>query len=145
MTDTWLRVPDASYFAYLWWTREIRGKRTLSRRKVRGIPIPGLPSLKIAKNEIKCLAIGQWNKAQRLEDVLLPLGKQAQLFAAGHFPIGKIWMTKEAGIETTCYASRVVPLATALTWLIVNAENKQLFKLQLNVRLFCIHSPLLFN
>ena len=131
MTDTWLRVPDASYFAYLWWTREIRGKRTLSRR--------------IAKNEIKCRAIGQWNKAQRLEDVLLPLGKQAQLFAAGHFPIGKIWMTKEAGIETTCYASRVVPLATALTWLIVNAENKQLFKPQLNVRLFCIHSPLLFN
>jgi hypothetical protein len=123
----WELVPDASFFAFLWWKREIQGKKKRKRVTVHGIPIPGLPSLSMAKREIRRLALGQWGRSDGLDQVVLPLGKQAQLFALGHFPIGKVWSAAQSTATTTQYASRIVPLATALTWLTVNAERNELF------------------
>lgn len=107
-----------------------------------GVPIPGLPSLKEAKQETRRLAVGQWNKNDKLDTVTLSLGKQAELFAAGHFPIGKIWQTKEEGTGATCYASRIVPLATALTWLTINADRNKLFIPEFKV---CSFSPHVYS
>lgn len=148
--EHWSEVSDAAFFAYLWWRREIRGKRKATRRTVMGMPIPGLPSLRQAKQETRRLAVGQWDKDDKLDTVTLPQGEQAALFAAGHFPIGKIWQTKEKGMGATSYASRVVPLATALTWLTVNAERNKLFIPELKVChyflcfLYCLTTELTF-
>ena len=66
-----------------------------------------------------------------MDSITLPLGKQAELFATSHFPIGKIWQTKGEGTGATIYASRIVPLAN---WLTVNAEQNKLFIPELKVR-----------
>jgi hypothetical protein len=133
--NSWTGVPDAAFFAFLWWKREIRGKQKTKRRTVLDVKIPGIPSLKVAKNETRQRAFGQWKKDDDLSSTALPLGKQAELFASGHFPIGKIWLTKSEGTQATGYSSRVVSLSTALTWLIVQAEKNNLFKSELKVKL----------
>jgi hypothetical protein len=101
-----------------------------------GLPIPGFPSLTTAKQETKKRAVGQWDHSAALDAVTLPLGRQAELFAAGHFPIGKLWFTGDK--HGTKYAGRLVPLATALAWLVVNATKKGLFLPGTQVRIhFC--------
>jgi hypothetical protein len=126
----WEEVPDAAFFAFLWWKREIREKKISKRRKVMGVPLPGFPSLKVAKQETRKRAVGQWNYHDRLDQNMLPINKQAELFANGHFPIGKIWVTHGEGEKPTHYAGRVVSLSSALVWLTVNAERKKLLTLK---------------
>ena len=93
-----------------------------------GVPLPGFPSLKVAKQETQKLAIGQWNSHDRLDENMLSIGEQAQLFANGHFPIGKIWITYGEGEKAMHYAGQIVPLASALIQLTVNAEKNRLLK-----------------
>lgn len=126
----WEGVPDAAFFAFLWWKREIRERKMSKRRKVMGLPLPGFPSLKVAKQETRKLAVGQWSGGDRLDENVLPISKQAELFANGHFPIGKIWVTHGEGEKATRYAGRVISLSSALVWLTVNAERKKLFALK---------------
>lgn len=90
----WVGVPNASFFAHIWWTRLAGRNRKRKRQTIMNVPLPGLPSLAYVMKETQQRAVGQWDQKDRLDGHMYSASQLADLFADGCVPIGKICTDK---------------------------------------------------
>jgi hypothetical protein len=133
----WQGVEDP-FIPFKWFRGKISPLLRRQLRYIDEVPICGNPALSAVKRQLKDMAIGQWNLDKDKSGLFEyqgagPLPQLMEKFREGHYPIGRIFLTKATADGDVTgkegpYLGRYIDLRIALAYLLSIALNNNLLK-----------------